>query len=114
MGQTRKETAEEHVDELAELARTFGLTVLEKEIVHIRAYDGSTLIPSGKLETLIEKAKLLGATLIVFDDEIAPSQQRNLEKAFGITVMDRTELIWAYLPREHRLKKPDCKSNLPQ
>lgn len=83
----------EHLQELELLAETYGVHVVAKEPCLIRKYDASTFITSGKLEEFVEKAKELHANLIIFDDEIAPSQQRNLEKAFGIPVMDRTELI---------------------
>lgn len=90
---TPKEVSEEHIQELALLSETFGLEVVGKEVVHIRSYDSATHIPSGKLEQLIQQAKDLNASTVIFDDEISPSQQRNLEKAFGRDVMDRTELI---------------------
>lgn len=88
-----KEKAVEHIKELELLTNTYGATVLEKIPCQIRKYDPSTFITFGKLQELITLAKELGADVVIFDDEIAPSQQRNLEQAFGIYVMDRTELI---------------------
>lgn len=105
LGQTTDQTAQEHVDELAELTQTFGVTVLEKETVYIRGYDGSTVIPSGRLATLVHRAKDIGANLVVFDDEIMPSQQRNLEIEFGIPVMDRTELILGVFAQRAQTKE---------
>lgn len=89
----QKNIALEHVEELALLAKTYETTVLEKVTCLIRKFDASTYITSGKLDELAAKAKEIGANLVIFDDEITPGQQRNLEKAFGMTVMDRTELI---------------------
>ncbi|KAF3362776.1 GTPase HflX [Chlamydiales bacterium STE3] len=84
---------DEHLQELELLTNTYGVKVLEKVPCLIRKYDPSTCITSGKLEELIMRAKELNANLVIFDDEIAPSQQRNLEKAFKLPVMDRAELI---------------------
>lgn len=92
-GTSQKEVAEEHVEELALLAKTYGVEVAGKTTCGIRKYDAATFVTEGKLDELIEQAKELHADLVIFDDEISPSQQRNLEKAFGIAVIDRTELI---------------------
>lgn len=88
-----KAVAKEHLEELALLAKTYGVEVLEKNLCQIRKFDPSTFITSGKLEEFVSQAKELNANLIIFDDEMTPAQQRNLEKAFGVPVMDRTELI---------------------
>lgn len=90
---TPKEVANEHLEELALLSYTFGLDVVGKVICPIRRYDAATFVTEGKLQELILKSQELEAELIVFDDEISPSQQRNLENAFKTSVVDRTELI---------------------
>lgn len=90
---TEKSTCQEHLAELNLLALTHGVIVLDKIACQVRRYDAATFITSGKLEEFVGLAKELHANLIIFDDEIAPSQQRNLEKAFGLPVIDRTELI---------------------
>lgn len=92
-GETPKEVAREHLDELGLLVDTYGATVLGKELCFIRQYDAATFITKGKLEEMVKKADELGANLIIFDDEIAPSQQRNLEIVFKRPVIDRTEVI---------------------
>lgn len=92
-GPKNKELCEEHLDELELLVDTYGVDTAQKVACHIRKFDASTLVTEGKLEELIEAAKADGVDLVVFDDEISPAQQRNLEKAFGIPVMDRTEII---------------------
>lgn len=88
-----REVSQEHVEELALLTETYGLEVIGKETCGIRKYDASTYVTEGKLQELIDKSRSLHADMVIFDDEITPSQQRNLEKAFGIPVIDRTELI---------------------
>ena len=52
-----------------------------------------TYLGSGKLDELTLRIKEIGATLIVFDDELTPAQARNIEQATGTRVMDRAELI---------------------
>lgn len=101
----QKMEVQEHIDELALLAETYGVQPEEKVICPLRKYDPATFIGKGKLEELVERAKEIGATLILFDDEISPAQQRNLEKAFQLTVMDRTELIIEVFSQRARTKE---------
>lgn len=88
-----KKECEEHLAELSLLTETFGAEVIQKIPCLIRAYDAATVLGKGKLEEMIKLAQDENADLIIMDDEMAPSQQRNLEAAFKIPVMDRTELI---------------------
>lgn len=88
-----REVGLEQLAELEALAETFGVEVVGKEVCLLRKFDASTFISSGKLEEFMTLAQECSADLIIFDDEITPGQQRNLEKLFGKSVMDRTELI---------------------
>lgn len=90
---TERHICEEHLDELALLAKTHGVEIAEKVPCLIRKYIAATFISQGKLDELIQLSKDLKVNLVIFDDEITPAQQRNLEKEFGIPVIDRTELI---------------------
>lgn len=92
-GSQQSEICQEHLEELALLTKTSGLTVIHQQTCPVRKYDASTFVTEGKLEELIKKAKELNADIVIFDDELSPSQQRNLETRFGIPVIDRTELI---------------------
>ena len=92
-GTAQKKICEEHLEELELLVETYGLQVVAKEPCALRKFDASTFISKGKLEELVQKAQELDANPVIFDDEISPAQQRNLEKAFGRTVLDRTEVI---------------------
>jgi GTPase len=92
-GSNEKKACEEHLDELELLTETYGAEVAGKVACPIRKVESATFIGSGKLDELALQAGELGVNLIIFDEEISPAQQRNLEKAFGLTVMDRTELI---------------------
>lgn len=84
---------EESLAELERLCETYGLKVAEKVPCSIKKLDVGTYLGSGKLQELQERADLLGADITIFDDEISPHQQRNLEKVFQRPVIDRTELI---------------------
>ena len=83
----------EHLDELEALSQTYGLEVVGKEACSIRKIDPATFFGSGKVEELSQKAEDLDADVVIFDDEMSPNQQRNLEKIFKRPVIDRTELI---------------------
>jgi len=100
-----KATYQEHLEELALLAQTYGLEVLHKVTCAIRRYDSANYVTEGKLQELVDLAKEYQVDLVVFDDEIAPSQQRNLEKAFKVPVIDRTELILGVFGQRARTKE---------
>lgn len=92
-GNENKKLCQEHLDELAFLAETYGVEVIGKEQCGVRQYTAATLITSGKLEELVEIANNLDVDLVIFDDELSPMQQKNLEEAFKRSVMDRTGVI---------------------
>jgi GTP-binding protein HflX len=89
----KKEESLEHLNELEQLCQTYGLEVVAKCPCVIRAYDAGTFLGEGKLEELKQEVAKSGAHVVIFDDEISPHQQRNLEKFFHCPVIDRTELI---------------------
>ncbi len=86
---------EESLKELALLAETAGLCVTGQTIQRLDRPYPSTLIGPGKLEEVQALIDELGASVIVFDEELLPRQQRELEKYFGedILTLDRTALI---------------------
>jgi GTPase len=84
---------EEHLEELARLADTAGVEVGGTLVQRIDHPSHATYIGEGKAEELKQLAELEGATLIIFDDELSPTQGRNLEEVIGTRVMDRAELI---------------------
>ncbi|MCE2984078.1 MAG: GTPase HflX [Parachlamydia sp.] len=113
-GSAQKKTCEEHLEELTLLADTFGLVSIGQEACPLRKYDASTYIGKGKLEELTIKAQELSADLIIFDDEISPAQQRNLEKAFKLPVMDRTEVILGVFGQRAQTKEARLQIELAQ
>jgi len=79
--------------ELEELVDTLGVPVLDRMLVHHREMHARYLVGSGKAEEIVARAKDNGFDVIIFDNQLSPSQQRNWEKLAGIAVIDRTEVI---------------------
>jgi GTPase len=91
--QADKELCEEHLEELENLTDTFGGEILEKVAIFVRKYEASTYLTKGKLEDMCERAKELNADVIIFDEDLLPSQERNLEALFERRIMNRSEVI---------------------
>lgn len=104
-GTPQKEICLEHLEELELLVQTFGVDTIHKEACPLRKYDASIFVGKGKLEELKKIAEDKGAELVIFDDEISPAQQRNLEKAFALPVMDRTEIILGVFAQRAQTKE---------
>ena len=85
--------AREHLDELRELVSTLGFPVAGEMMTVIRVPNVKFYLGSGKAEEVCNAAKQAGAELIVFDTELGPSQQRNLERLARTNVVDRQEII---------------------
>ncbi len=81
------------LDELASLGSTYGLETVLKLPCPIRKYEAATFIGTGKVEEIRQICIDQHCDVVVFDDEISPQQQRNLEKLIERVVVDRTELI---------------------
>ncbi len=95
----------EHLDELQSLGDTFGLETIKQISVHVRKFDTATFIGKGKVEEIQSFCEENNVNIVVFDDEISPHQQRNLEKIFKIPVIDRTELILGVFAQRARTKE---------
>jgi GTP-binding protein HflX len=91
----------ESLDELAQLAATAGAETVDRFIQTRPAPDPATYVGKGKAKEIVERARQLKATAIVFDDELHPAQGRNLEDVAGVNplapgalkIIDRTGLI---------------------
>jgi GTP-binding protein HflX len=86
-------TTDESLDELALLADTAGADVVHRELQRRATPEPATYIGKGKAEELRELALMLDVDVVIFDDELTPAQQRNLEKLFSVDVVDRVALI---------------------
>ncbi len=85
--------ARDTLAELRELARTAGVIVAGETIARLREPDAATWIGRGRAEGVGREAAAAGATLLIFDDDLAPAQARNLEDLTGLRTLDRTQLI---------------------
>ncbi len=83
----------EYLDELEFLAETAGAIPVKRFTQKLDHPDSKTFMGSGKLNDIVEFIKAEDIDLLIFDDELSPSQQRNLEKIAGCKVMDRNTLI---------------------
>ncbi|MFW6389020.1 MAG: GTPase HflX, partial [Marinilabiliaceae bacterium] len=84
----------EYLDELAFLAETAGAWPVDRFVQSLSMPDSRYFVGSGKLQELIDYTKVHeDVDAIIFDDELTPSQFRNLERAFRRRVLDRTNLI---------------------
>jgi GTP-binding protein HflX len=83
----------EPLEELQQLADTAGADTLDRVIQRRERPDPTTFVGKGKAAEIGERIRELGADLVIVDHDLSPSQARNLEKAVGGRVIDRTELI---------------------
>ncbi len=81
------------LDELAGLAETAAVRVVGRLTQRRDAPDAATYLGHGKVQELTSLAAAKDADLVIFDNDLSPGQTRNLEKAVGLKVLDRTELI---------------------
>ena len=84
---------EARLEEAVGLARAIDLEIAESVVAPVSAPKPATLLGSGKVEEIAEKVKAAEAELVVVNAQLSPIQQRNLEKAWGAKVLDRTGLI---------------------
>ncbi len=107
---------EDSLDELALLAKTAGVRSVARLTQRLETPNPATLIGSGKLEELQMAVAELGANVVIFDDELSPRQQRELEKALGeeVKVIDRTALILDIFARHARTREGAVQVELAQ
>lgn len=88
-----RELEEDPLDELEGLATTAGATVVGGMTQRRESPSPNSYLGAGKVEELKTLVDHFEADVVIFDNDLAPSQTRNLEKALGVKVLDRTELI---------------------
>ena len=84
---------QEYLDELAFLAKTAGAVVVRVFTQNLDMNNAATFVGKGKLEEISSFVEDQEIDLVIFDDELTPTQLRNLEKYFKIRILDRTNLI---------------------
>lgn len=116
-----KKTCEEQLEELESLCTTYGLEVASKVMCPVRSIEAATFIGSGKVIEIAQMIKDLQCDVVIFDEEISPQQQRNLEKGFEKTTIDRTELIFGVFAQRARTREAKiqielgaCRYQLPR
>ena len=107
-------SAEDSFAELAELARSAGAEVAG-EAWQVRSHvEASTLFGQGKVAELRDLAAATGSAVIIVDNELTPTQQRNLETTCGVRVIDRTQLILDIFARRARTAEGRLQVELAQ
>ncbi len=91
--QQTEDMAKEYIEELAFLAETSGAETKRKFLQRIDKPNPKTYVGSGKIKEIKEYIDNNGIDIAIFDDELSPSQLRNIEREFEIKVLDRNNLI---------------------
>jgi GTP-binding protein HflX len=107
-------TPEESLDELASLAETAGASVVRRLIQSRQRADAATLIGAGKVEELTALVASEKADIVLFDQELTPSQLRNLERALDARIVDRTQLILDIFAKRARTREGQLQVELAQ
>jgi GTPase len=105
---------QESMAELRELASSAGAQVAGEFIQSREKPDPATLIGRGKLQEIAGAAASAQAELVIFDHDLSPSQQRNLEDELGVRVIDRTQLILDIFARHARTREGQLQVELAQ
>ena len=88
-----EEQTREYLDELSFLAETLGTRTVKTITQKLDTPDVSTFVGRGKLEEIREYVKAMDVDKVIFDDDLSPSQLRNLERILDTTIFDRSLLI---------------------
>ena len=107
-------SAEESLDELRGLATSAGAEIVGEFMQHRDRPDPATIIGKGKLEEIAGAAASVSADLILFDHDLSPSQQRNIEHVINARVIDRTQLILDIFARHARTREGQLQVELAQ
>ena len=113
-GQDASATARESLDELAELARSAGAIVGGSVLQMREAIDPATVVGRGKIDEIRAEVHAHQSPLVVFDGNLTPVQQRNLERGLDTRVIDRTQLILDIFARHARSREGQLQVELAQ
>ena len=105
---------QENLDELAFLAETAGAIPVEQVYQNLHLPDNRTYVGSGKLAEIKQIIRLKAIDVLIFDDEISPAQQRNIEKETKIKVLDRSMLILDIFAQRARTTQAKLQVELAQ
>jgi len=113
-GERNSWTLESSVGELGQLAYTAGAEVVGSLTQRLDRPASGYYLGKGKLEELISLRNETGYDLVIFDNELSPAQQRNLERTLGVRVIDRTALILDIFARRARTHEGRLQVDLAQ
>lgn len=113
-GRARRLDAERSMDELAGLTQAAGAEVALRVLQERPKPDPATFLGTGKLETLAASCAELGIDVVVFDNELAPAQLRQIESVVDRKVIDRTQLILDIFARRARTREGKLQVELAQ
>ena len=113
-GSADRWSADDSLDEMAQLAGTAGATVVGKLIQRLPRAAKTHYLGKGKLEELIALKDSLNYTVAIFDDELTPLQQHNLEEALKVKVIDRVALILDIFSRRAHTREGQLQVELAQ
>ncbi len=108
------DTLEARLDELEELAATAGVETIDKIGQRRRQVDPAYLIGHGKADELFVQVRESEAGLVIFDDNLSPTQQRNLGETLQTRVIDRTQLILDIFAQRARTREGKLQVELAQ
>ncbi len=101
----------DYLDELELLADTAGAEIVERMVQERDRFDPAFMIGRGKVQELSAMTKYLDADLVIFDDDLTPAQVKNIEEVCKVKILDRSGLIWIFLPNMPEHAKPEHRSN---
>ena len=107
-------SSEESLAELRALATSAGAEIAGEFMQHRDRPDPATLIGKGKLEEIAGASASVSADVILFDHDLSPSQQRNIERVVKTRVIDRTQLILDIFARHARTREGQLQVELAQ
>lgn len=113
-GERNTWSLEGSVEELGQLAHTAGAEVVGSLTQRLATPTPAYYLGKGKLEELASLKGKVGYDLVIFDDELSPAQQRNLEQALGVKIIDRTALILDIFARRARTHEGRLQVELAQ
>ena len=102
------------LEELERLAETAGAMVVHKYSQQVRSVTPATLIGRGKVDEICAGLQEHHANLVIVDEDLTPAQQRNLENAFKIRVVDRSQLILDIFAKRARSNEGKLQVELAQ
>ncbi len=111
---TSRDAAQNSIDELGRLAESAGAIVVNKVLQRLSVPSKNYYVGEGKLEEIVQQKDNDKYNVVIFDDELSPLQQRNLENALKVKVLDRVALILDIFARRARTREGQLQVELAQ